>query len=338
MDLFRPIVDPSRQHPIFRMLLRDEYAAERAVLSSWAVGFRDRDGKFVHEFQLSFEPCFWELYLNAVLSSLDLQPDMSFAAPDFVITGPTPLCIEAAIAAPPQGGKPPIGYSASDIPTDFSDFNVAATLRLCNTLDSKVRRYREYYSSLQHVINKSFVIAIGAFDRPLAHFAASRPLLAALYGHYFDEQATSHDATEVVNYGVYTATKSSGVDIPIGLFCDDTYAEVSAVIYSALATWGKVRALAENPSAPVIFTTLHPKSDSLIPEIRTTRKSEYSEHLLDGAYVVHNPFARHPLPPGLLSHPRIAELRMPSNGEILMDAPDDFLLLRMLMSLHQRGN
>jgi hypothetical protein len=49
-----------------------------------------------------------------------------------------------------------------------------------------------YYSALSHVSDKPFVIAIAAFDRPLAHFAASRPVLAALYGLYHDGQVRLH--------------------------------------------------------------------------------------------------------------------------------------------------
>jgi hypothetical protein len=54
---------------------------------------------------------------------------------------------------------------------------------------------------------------------------------------------------------------------------------------------------------------------------------------MDGLMVLHNPFARHPLPHGLLSHPRLCEVRVADDGELIMDAPDDFLLLRMLQSI-----
>jgi hypothetical protein len=65
-------------------------------------------------------------------------------------------------------------------------------------------------------------------------------------------------------------------------------------------------------------------------------KESYVEHVLDGAYVLQNPFATHPIPPGVLSHPRIAEVRVASDGELLMKGPDDFLLLRTLMSVQEQ--
>ena len=342
MNLFAPVVPRSKQHQIFQMLLDQRYATERAVVSDMAKGFRDRDGKFVREFQATFESSFWELYLNGAAATWGLTIDRAYASPDFVVTSPTALCIEATICAPASGGKPPIGYGVSDIPEDFTDFNMQASLRISNSFVSKVRRYREYYRSLAQVSDVPFVIAIGAFDRPLAHFAASRPILAALYGLYYDEAATSPDADKVVSYNISAVAKSETASVPMGLFCDDTYAEVSAVIYSALATWGKIRALADNPGAKTVYTTFHPQEGSLRAKIRQTPKCDYMEHLLDGLYVLHNPFARFPIPSGLLSHPRIAEVRVAHDGELLMQAPDDFLLARSLWSVldterHGRG-
>lgn len=318
---------------IFRRLMEDEYAPERAVLENWAKGFEDRDGKFVQELQLTFESSFWELYLNAALRTWGLVPDMAFTSPDFVIPQPTWLTMEATIAAPPKGGAPAFGYDVRDIPGDFSKFNADAAVRICNSFDAKARRYRNYYSALPHVSGAPFVIAIAAFDRPLAHFAASRPVIAAIYGLYHDEAATLRDAERVASYNVATAAKSETVDIPVGLFCDDSYSEVSAVIYSSLATWGKMRALADNPTALTIYRSFHPKEGSLFPEVRTAQKCDYQENLMDGLWVLHNPFAKHPIADGVLSHPRVAEVRVAQDGELQITAPDDFLLLRMLMSV-----
>jgi len=317
-------------------MLEDQYGPERAVLIEWAQGFEDRDGKFVQEFQMTFESSMWELYLNAALKPWGLMPDMSFSSPDFVITHPTKLAIEATIAAPAQGGKSAFGYDINDIPSDFSKFNADAAVRICNSFDAKVRRYRKYYSTMPHVAGTPFVVAIAAFDRPLAHFAASRPVIAAMYGLYHDEAATPRDADRVTSYNVVTAAKTEVVDIPVGLFCDNTYADVSAVIYSSLATWGKIRALADNPAAHTIYRTFHPQEGSLFPEVRTSPKSEYHEDLMDGLWVLHNPFAKRPIADGALSHPRVAEVHVAPDGELLITAPDDLLLLRTLFSVTPR--
>jgi len=70
LPLFQSVVPLERQHPIYRRLLENAYEAERLVLLNWSDGFVDRDGKFCHEFQISFESCFWELYIHACLKKL----------------------------------------------------------------------------------------------------------------------------------------------------------------------------------------------------------------------------------------------------------------------------
>lgn len=306
-------------------------------MDSWAKGFQDRDGKFVQELQLTFESSFWELYLHAALCELGIDTDMSFDAPDFVAVRPHNFCIEATIAGPAQGGPSAFGYnSMEELPEDFTDFNIQAAIRICNAFDAKIRRYHSRYSGLPQSQSKPYVIAIGAFDRPYSHFAANRAIVAALYGLYFDEAATPRDADDVVRYNVSSAPKSPTVDVPVGLFCDATHADVSAVIYSPVATWGKLRAMADNPGALTVYQTFHPSDDGLLPKILTRKKSEYNEHLLDGLYVLHNPFAKYPLPKGCLSHPRLCEVHVAHDGELDMQAPEDFLLVRILRSVIAR--
>ncbi|MGO0789418.1 glycosaminoglycan attachment site [Herbaspirillum seropedicae] len=337
IDLFTPVVAPDRQHPVYQMLMHPPNAPERAVIANWADGFQDRDGKFVQEFQMTFESGFWELYLHAALKEWNLPVDMRHHAPDFLIGGRQPFGIEATIAAPAQGGKPAYGYSAKDIPDDFTQFNIESTLRICNSFDGKVKRYRKYYKSLPHMADMPFVIAIASFDRPLAHFASLRPILAAIYGIYHDEAMTPKDATTVLSYNVSAAPKTETVDIDVGLFCDDTYADVSAVFYSSLVTWGKLRALATNPTAQQIFTTFHPNAESVEPQVRHIKKINYSEHLMDGLCVLHNPFAKQPLSKDLFSHPRIMQATIASDGELIIDAPNDFLLARMVQVFVEQG-
>lgn len=337
IDLFTPQVATDVQHPIFQMMQADIYAPERAVLSQWAKGFEDRDGKFVKELQTTFESSFWELYLFAALKEWGLPIDPRYHAPDFVVAGDAPFCLEATIANPPAGGQPAYGFSMAPPPKDFTNFNIESTLRICNSFDAKVKKYRRSYSKLRHAQDKPFVIGIASFDRPHAHFAAGRPIMAALYGLYHDEAATKPGDTHVTSYNVTAAPKNADTKIEVGLFCEDTCAEVSAVVYSSLATWGKLRALADNPDALSTYCTLHPNPGSLLPILRSAMKRDYSEHLMDGLYVLHNPFARHPLPPGLLSHPRLCEVTVAPDGELIMNAPDDFLLLRMLKTMKISG-
>lgn len=337
MDLFTAIVPEDRQHAFFKMMKEEKYQPERDVLSEWAAGFEDRDGKFIKEFQTTFESSMWELYLHAALKEWKLPVDLRFHAPDFLVGGKHPFGLEATIAAPALNGKPAYGFSLEDLPKDFTEFNIESALRICNSFDSKVKRYRKHYSQLAHVTDLPFVIGIASFDRPHAHFASSRPIIAALYGLYHDEAQTTRTDTAVKSYNVLAAPKNAEIDIDVGLFCNDKFEEVSAVIYSCLATWGKIRALADNPTAPTVYTTIHPNVGNILPIVRAAPKYDYTEDLMDGLYVLHNPFAKRPLPKGVLGHPRVCEVTVAEDGELLMDAPDDFLLLRMLHTINTKS-
>ncbi|BFI96573.1 MAG: hypothetical protein RSP_20830 [Rhodanobacter sp.] len=337
LDLFAEIVASDDLHLIYRLLQQPENAPERNVLTAWAEGMPDRDGKFVMEFQKTFESGLWELYLHACLKQLGHTIDFNRASPDFVVTAPFPYLLEATIASPEKGGTPAFGAGPPKLPTDFNEFNRLAALRISNSFTAKARRYRNYYKQLSWAAAKPYVIAIAPFDRPASQLAVNRPIIATLYGEYFDEETTIREKRDqVVHSPVKSFSKAPGVDVPVGFFTNDAYADVSAVIYGPLATWGKLRALADAPDRASVFTTYHPNPGSLAPIVRNTRKADYSEDLLDGLYVFHNPFAKLPLPDGVFDHPRIAQLVLDSDGTLLSLAPDDFLLMRSVHTIQTR--
>lgn len=105
MDLFTPVVTADKLHQNFARTLDASAAGVRDVLTGWADGFQDRDGKFVREFQTTYNSSFWELYLFAVLKQLGIQVDFSFDAPDFVCPGQA-MAIEAVIASHAQDDVP----------------------------------------------------------------------------------------------------------------------------------------------------------------------------------------------------------------------------------------
>lgn len=337
MELFDLAIPRDKLHPAFNNLMNPDNVEERALLQSWAEGMQDRDGKFVKELQSTFESSLWELYIHAVLKDLHYDIDFTHASPDFLVTRPHKFSIEATVTRPEAGGKPPVGWSIDDIPSDFSQFNNEATLRICNSIKAKVEKYRESYSSLSHVQGSPFVLAIGAYDRPGSHFAASRPIIAALYGVYHDEQAAIDGGLGVVPaYLVDQAQKKSGANVPLGIFNDDKHSEVSAVIYSCLATWGKIRALAKNPRYDFKFTSFHPKPGSLHPTILETDGASYDEHLCDGLFIFRNPYAKVPLPPEVFAHPRIAKSTALPDNDFDFEGPDDFLLTRFVITARRR--
>lgn len=338
MNLYETCTEADRQHPVFKLLVDEGNEQERALLASWAMGMPDRDGKFVKEFQTTFESSLWELYVHAVLKELGYTVDFRHSSPDFCVVAPSPFVVEATVARPASGEKGPIGLSVDDIPEDFAAFNNDAAVRLCNSVAVKLEKYRSHYSNLPHVQGSPFVLALGSYDRPGSHLAAARPVMAALYGVYHDEKAAIDQALEYVPaYEVTCATKNNGADVPLGLFCDDRCAEISAVVYSCLATWGKLRALGKNPRYEFEFTTLHPNAESINAVVRKHPGHAYSEHLCDGLYVFRNPYAKHPLPTGLFRHPRVALMQGRFGTRLDFECPDDFLLARFVQTRRLLG-
>jgi hypothetical protein len=168
MQLFESIVPPEKWHPNFTHLMTKGNGYVMDVLTDWARGLIDRDGKFVREFQTTFNPCFWELYLHAVLKHYRMQIDFTHAAPDFVVPSPG-FTIEAVTASNPVDGKAEHAKSKDDFPRAFREFNRRAIIRTANSLIAKNRKFKESYSSLPHVAGRPFVVAITSFDQPFSH-------------------------------------------------------------------------------------------------------------------------------------------------------------------------
>jgi hypothetical protein len=58
---------------------------------------------------------------------------------------------------------------------------------LSNSISEKHRKYVLSYASLDHVREKSFVIAVASFDQPFFFLSCQRPIEAVLHGYYVDE-------------------------------------------------------------------------------------------------------------------------------------------------------
>jgi hypothetical protein len=155
MRLFDPIVEDCRQHEHFRALLRIGNGFNLDVMNDWASGFVDRDGKFVEEFQTTFNSSFWELYLFAVIKKLGMQVDFSHATPDFCVPSGG-FNIEATIASNAQGAEPEHARLDKMPPSDLNIFNRHTIIRLSNSLMMKHRKYLHSYAKLDHVKDRAY--------------------------------------------------------------------------------------------------------------------------------------------------------------------------------------
>jgi hypothetical protein len=304
MDLFRPILPENRWHQHFRSILTPQFESSRILLEQWSEGFPDRDGKFVQEFQLTFNSPFWELYLYAIFRDYDFSFDWTHPSPDFVIErNGKSVCVEA-VTANAADGKPnewdikdPMSYIER---LDLNKLNQEAMVRLANAIYSKYKKYKKSYSTLPHVQRRPFVLAVAPFEQPFFNHQFDRPIKAVLYDQYVDEEEYNTNPLAYPNgprsKQLGFVTKDNGADIQLGLFNDDNMREISAVIFSCTATMGKVEALApENEFCKTFITTMWGSEPDGRPEIRSGKPSEIGEVLTDGLQIYHNPYATYPL-------------------------------------------
>ncbi len=145
----------------------------------------------------------------------------------------------------------------SDVPDDLREINRRAITRLANTFYSKAKKFHTSYSQLPHVANKPFVLAIAPFDRPHYQLQVQRAIEALLFDYYVDEQDVQDgDGIGFTVKSLGSVKKESGADIRLGVFNDSQFNGISAVHFSTVGSWGKVRALADDRDALTSFTTL----------------------------------------------------------------------------------
>lgn len=347
MNLFKPIVPRERFHKNFASVLAPFRQAERDMFEAWADGFVDRDGKLVEEFQTTFNSTFWEIYLYAVFKECGFTIDWDHATPDFIVSSFNgDFAVEATTANAAQG-KPnewDREYSREELEflRRFKSLNTEAIVRLSNAIIGKVKKYETTYKNLPYVKGKPFVIAIAPFEQPHFNHQHDRPIRALLYDHYVDEDAyldnpkAYPDGPPSVNLGF--VTKDNGTEIPLGLFNSPEIAEVSAVVFSCLATWGKLSAMSDNPMTEAIVDSLWATPPEGKPEKRRCVRSEYVESIRDGLQVYHNPFAINPLSPHVFRAPGVVQHYVDSvSGKWVFEGHTDALLFR-LVHAHVKRN
>lgn len=292
-------------HSNFISVLGDEKESERNEFLNWAEGFHDRDGKFIKEFQSTFNSSFWEIYLHAVFKKYGFKIDWSCPSPDFnLVTKNTELIVEATTANSAQGKQNE--WDRSIDPEELkkisiADINKEAIIRLSNSILSKFRAYKKKYSKLNHVKDKPFIIAVAPFEQPYFNLQYDRPIKALLYDYYVDEEIFQKSPEKYPNgppgVPLFSVQKENGAEIPLGLFNDDQMREVSAIIFSCTATWGKLDALVYNPKLENRYiTSVWTTEPDGVPKPLMSKNGESPERLTDGLQIYHNPYAKSPIP------------------------------------------
>jgi len=306
LDLFTPQVPLERCHPNFLGYMARPQS-HRDEMLAWSDGFVDRDGKFVIEFQTTFNAAFWELYVFACLKQMGFTVDFSYPAPDFVVLrdGQPAFCIEAVVASNANDGTPEWQRDwKTGREVDLAKVTDDATIRFANSITSKYEKYRTSYSTIPVIGKLPFVLAVAPFDQPWFFKESVYPPLRVLYG--IDPR---HWQGEEPPQLMPNIKKANGADVPLGYFVEPTMPEISAVMFSNVATVAKVAALAkDDPNYRSYFVGVQ-RMDGKGDRVTQGRipKAEHKESLLDGLHLFHNPKANYHFPRECFEHEGTAQ-------------------------------
>lgn len=340
--IFKLIVDKSKLNPNFTGILEPCRKVERELLLSWTYGFVDRDGKFVKEFQTTFNSSFWEIYLYALMKDYGFDIDWGYSSPDFnVKAGNAQFVVEATTANAAQG-KPnewDKKFDSAELKNIcFFELNKESIIRLSNSISAKYKKFKESYSKLKHVRNKPFVIAVAPFEQPNFSLQYNRPIVALLYDYYVDEDnlfkrpGSSTWEPSVKQLG--SVEKDNGAEVCLGLFNDDALKEISAVIFSCTATWGKLTAMSNPDKAVKCVDAMWATPPNGKPIRVNASTPGYKEEIFDGIQIYHNPYASIPLPVEIFKRDRVVqEYLNKDTREWVIEGKCDALLYRQALTL-----
>ncbi|PUW17091.1 hypothetical protein AUN00_11320 [Cronobacter sakazakii] len=354
MDLFSTKIATNKLHVSFKAIYKDpKLAPVREVIQSWGRGLLERSGeqaKFVNEFQTTFNSAMWELYLNEMFIRLGYSIDYTKDRPDFCVTTPSgyQFTVEAMVSDKPH--KP----SASEV---FSEarFKHQSTLKLLGKIKDKhdlftgVNGKKFPYGTMEHVAGKPFVLALAPFDSDLSLSQNNTIINRVLFGI---EEPTMRDIVNGKQRKVLSIKKNEDTELPLGIFTNDSYKEISAVIFSTTGTYGKAvaqsgvdryvrytrfRALELNDfiaSEGMKNEGSHTRKLSNEHYVTTKRQfynnevvgadivmchsRDYTETHFDGLHVYYNPYATVPLDKSIFSSPEITH----NFYDIANDIPD----------------
>jgi len=226
----------------------------KPIIQNWGAGLLERRGegkKFLKEFQSTFNSSMWELYLNRAFLEMGCEVDFTKSSPDFFVQGPGnyEFNVEAVVSDDPKREK-------QKEPFTHAAFRNRGALKLAGKIRDKLQLYRgangkKYpYSSMSHVRDRPFVIAIAPFDNELSLTQNNELINMVLFGLAppvleGPERGRQDKITSIL--------KPSGAKVEMGIFTNDSHKEISAVFFSTTGTFGK--AVAESQIDRLVRST-----------------------------------------------------------------------------------
>lgn len=337
MDLFTPRVKDKQLHPYFKTLIAEaRYSDVLKTIQDWSIGLSNRKketDKFIKEFQISFNSSFWEIYLNKVFQCLDFKIDYSKESPDFNLihsSGRT-LNVEAVTSNSGLSNNEKLHQKTAD--KKNTKKSKSAVLKLLGKIKDKRDIFigkddkKFPYSKLDHVKNRPFVLALAPFDDRFSYTQNNTLINQVLYGVLPPTlDKANNPSFKKINYFI----NKNGKKIDLGIFTNDSYKEISGIIFSTTGTFGKAISQSKISNSTIRSTRFRIESlnryarttgiENLgVREIRLSKthtvimtrillndlvfgsdvhfcdSAEHNESILDGLHIYYNPYAEIPL-------------------------------------------
>ena len=343
IDLFHPIIPVNQLHPLVRRIIEEPaYEPAKAVINIWLVGLDSKkEAKtLVKEFQTLFNSTFWELYLNKAFKDLGFEIDYNLDTPDFHLIHPNGSRLnDEAVIANHKDYLMADFYQPERVKQKAEEVHQAwldeASIKLVGKIKVKLDLFqgldgrKRPYNALAHVKGYPFVLAVAPFDQQ-NNMAINRVLFGV------EPPSDLNDEIKCID----VLTKSNGARVVLGLFTNDRYKDISAVIFSTTATFSK--ALVQTPFKGMVHATRYREMSldeflakegqqalgtsqiSLAQNYDVFRTcfidgetvcgsdmhlcdaSQNTESYLDGLNIYYNPFADYPINPEMLSAQEVA--------------------------------
>lgn len=259
----------------------------------------------------NFHTRLWEAHLLAIFREQGLLVTQPKVSPDFHITNRygAEAWVEAVTANPAERYE---HFGAAPVPppaTLHERLLGTAGERFARTIQSKLDKH---YEAMEHVVDKSFILAIADFHAPSSMLWSREALVTYLYG--LPEYPFGPDAELLINLQDRKSLLSGRSN---GLFCSTVAAHLSAIIFTNACTVPKLSRVPISGGATLEgyrylrfgeFFDDSPGALRGMPFMFDVASSEYGNLWPNYSYepwsaeveVFHNPFAAHPVPVELL--------------------------------------
>lgn len=310
-----------RKHNKFKFL-RDEIqlSTEKQLLCTYTNGLVDRDHKMVRQFQETFHSTYWEICIYQLCLEAGFSLDQSHPFPDFIINKPSEFYIEAVVANIKQTGIPECERTLEDqlsmltpphSQKDFSDVLNESIIRSSNAIFSKIRKYEDYKKEQWVDEKKPFIIALSSCDQINYGREFIYPMMALLYGRYYIPCENGCIMKKNIR------KSETGVELPLGIFLNSEYSQISAIMYTCTNTIGKLTALALSKGLHTfnsVLDVVRDEEDEKLPFKFRIVSNSSPESISDGVFIFHNSYAKEPIKPKLFEKTNVTHVFLENNS------------------------